>query len=113
MLNPEAIIFIEQIAPAKMKPGTTKLNKHVMVLNHKIKQLVNTHPELENNLVLVDMYTDWKDSYFADHIHYNVMGAAEVAKRYYASLSERLDKNGFYNILALGDSRVSGKRPQQ
>ena len=110
-LDPNIIVFVEQIAPARADIFTNEFQDLHSAFNNMILGLGNSvSPDLAT-VIPVDMSTNWKETFFADDVHYNELGASEVANRYFAAISSRLDAAASYKILPLGDSRVEGARP--
>ncbi len=107
------IIFLEQIAPARidimsLNPDlVTKLDS----FNNAIPILASQQTDGTGTVLPVNMNIDWRDSYLADEVHYNELGARIVASRYYSALKHNLSPDSTYVILPLGDSRVQGNRP--
>ncbi|QRM87856.1 hypothetical protein FG167_01005 [Lacinutrix sp. WUR7] len=90
--NANITIFLEQIAPGKtniMTPAST------IVYNSFIENLATIAMEQTNDsskVILVNMSTNWTDSYMADNLHYNELGAKEIADRYFEAIVENLEK---------------------
>lgn len=82
-LNPAVIILLEQIAPARSDLMTEALKDLLDAYRGQIEDLVTDKNTLDAPIYLVDMGSDWSDTYMADAVHYNESGAQEVAQRYY------------------------------
>ncbi|WP_055445235.1 SGNH/GDSL hydrolase family protein [Lacinutrix himadriensis] len=90
--NANITIFLERIAPGKsnvMTPAST------IVYNSFIENLATVALEQTNDsskVILVDMSSHWTDAYMADSLHYNELGAKEIADRYFEAILENLEK---------------------
>ncbi len=80
--NPQVLILIEQIAPGLNSMMTSDLTQALITLNNGIAQLAINQTTINSNIVAVDMSYEWQDSYLADDVHYNSVGAEIVATRY-------------------------------
>ena len=80
--NPQVVILIEQIAPGLNSMMTSDLIQALYYLNTGIEQLAENHTTISSNVIAVDMSYEWQDSYLADDVHYNSIGAEIVATRY-------------------------------
>ena len=80
--NPYVTVILEQIAPGHssfMSPELTDLFKR---FNDSIDAIPFGQSDESSAVITVDMYTGWSDEYMADEVHYNEVGAKEVADRY-------------------------------
>lgn len=111
LYNPDVVVFLEQIAPAKPNNSNQTLLKSLDLFNSEIKTLCTNMSNGKSKVIAVDMYSNWQESYFSDDIHYNVLGAREVATNYFNSITSNLSPNKYYKILPIGDSRVEGNQP--
>jgi hypothetical protein len=57
------------------------------------------------------MNTNFNESYLADDVHYNELGAKFIADIYFNGIQSEFASSTPINILPLGDSRVEGNRP--
>jgi len=80
--NPQVLILIEQIAPGLNSMMTSDLIQALYNLNTGIEQLAENQTTISSNVIAVDMSYEWQDSYLADDVHYNSIGAEIVATRY-------------------------------
>ena len=80
--NPQVLILIEQIAPGLNSMMTSDLIEALYNLNTGIEQLAENQTTITSNVIPVDMSYEWQDSYLADDVHYNSIGAEIVATRY-------------------------------
>lgn len=85
--SPNVTIILEQIAPAKSTFMTAERYATLEAFNTEIQKLANDKSSEASEVVTVDMALDWSDDYLADDLHYNEMGAAVVASRYYKVLT--------------------------
>ena len=84
--NPNIIIFLERIAPGRSNVMTPEA---IVVHSSFIKNLSTLTIEQSNDsskIILVDMATNWTDAYMADNLHYNQLGAKEIADRYFEAI---------------------------
>ena len=88
--NPSVLILVEQIAPGRSNFMNTQSEADFREFQQDIASLVVSQTEGDSRVVAVDMYSDWRDAYLADVVHYNEAGAREVADRYFAVLQENL-----------------------
>ena len=65
---------------------TSELEATLNDFNSKLPGLTGDY----SNLHIVDMNTGFTDLYFADDVHYNELGAREVAQRYFAAMQSFL-----------------------
>mgnify|MGYP001549050893 CR=1 FL=1 len=91
-LNPNIIIFVEQIAPGLssfMTPGlTTSFNDY----NTEVMALATSKNTTDSPVISIDMAAGWSDDYMADDVHYNSSGAKIVADRYYAAMDLAIEQ---------------------
>ena len=89
-INPKITIVIEQIAPANssvMTPNNIAIHNFFI---SEIKNLANGITNSYSKVIAVDMASNWSDDYMIDNLHYNSLGAKEVALRYYLALKEHI-----------------------
>ncbi|NJK64012.1 MAG: hypothetical protein HC921_16210 [Synechococcaceae cyanobacterium SM2_3_1] len=108
--NPNVIIFLEQIAPGRADLMTNELQGRWESFNSQIVTLAKKQTDSSSAVIVVDMYTDFSNDYFADEVHYNEQGAIFVANQYFEAIQSQFDPTQNLNILTLGDSRVEGFR---
>ena len=109
--DPNIIVFVEQIAPGRADIFTNEFEELHSTFNNLVGELDNSVSTVLGNTRVIDMSSNWSESFFADDVHYNAEGAMEVAKRYFLKISGSMDASQSYKILPLGDSRVEGGRP--
>ena len=61
---------------------TSDLTEALYILNNGVAQLADNQTTITSNVIAVDMSYEWQDSYLADDVHYNSIGAEIVANRY-------------------------------
>ncbi len=110
--NPRVHVFVEQVAPTVYSEDVKTNLVELERMNELIGTLAYRLNKAEAGVIAVDMHTEWKNRYFIDDIHYNALGSIEVASRYYDAMIARLPTNQPYKIMAIGDSRVEGSRPE-
>jgi len=91
-LNPNVIIFMEQIAPAHSDYMRPELLQAFPEFNSGMDQLGLEMSTTASPVYIVDMSTGWNDSYMADLLHYNAAGAKVVADRYYAAMAANISR---------------------
>ncbi|MAO46610.1 MAG: hypothetical protein CL823_05605 [Crocinitomicaceae bacterium] len=99
--NPQVLILIEQIAPGLNSMMTSDLTEALHILNNGIAQLADNQSTITSNVVAVDMSYEWQDSYLADDVHYNSIGAEIVATRYSDALKTIYQCNSVNSTLDL------------
>ena len=105
-------IFVEQVAPTTYTEDVDAELKELQKMNDLIGQLAERITTSNSPVIAVDMSENWQDRFFIDNIHYNLAGALVVANRYYENMQSVLDMNKPIKVLAMGDSRVEGHRPE-
>jgi len=109
--NYDITIFLEQIAPASSTIMTNQLTQTINDFNSQIVTLANSSTNNNSNVIALDMYSDFIESYLADDVHYNELGAKFIADIYFSGIQGKFSSSEFIKILPLGDSRVEGNRP--
>ena len=99
--NPQVLILIEQIAPGLNSMMTSDLIQALYTLNTGIEQLAENQTTITSNVIAVDMSYEWQDSYLADDVHYNSVGAEIVATRYSDVLKTIYQCNSINSIQGL------------
>lgn len=90
--NPDVIILIEQLAPAKSFLMTTQLTNQFNQLKQDILTIASENTTTSSKVIAIDMFTGFTDILLADGIHYNETGADFIANRYYTVLKDILEK---------------------
>lgn len=87
--NPDVSIFLEQIAP-----GVINLNSQDLLqdFNDAIEDVALSTTTTASTVVSVDMATGWSNSFLADDVHYNELGAKVVADRYFDAIDEHVEQ---------------------
>ncbi len=88
--NSEVTILIEQPAPGKSEFMTPSLTASFNQMQQDIPVIASSQTNALSKVIAVDMYTGFNDSYLADDVHYNNLGAAFIANRYYDVLIDLL-----------------------
>ena len=89
--NPNITIIIEQLAPGKSSFMTDEYKLLFAQMKTVIAQIASSQTTTTSRLIVVDMATGFTDDMLADDIHYNKVGAAFIAERYYNKLAPLLD----------------------
>lgn len=88
--NPNVTIIIEELAPGQSSFMTAELSANFSVIQQEVKIIANEQTSVTSQVITVDMYTGFNDSYLADNVHYNEAGAKFIADRYYDILQNVL-----------------------
>tara|TARA_B100000809_G_C15003070_1_gene482212 strand:+ start:31 stop:759 length:729 start_codon:yes stop_codon:yes gene_type:complete len=89
--NPEVTILIEVLAPAKAEAMTPELTAFMDDLKTDIPTIATAQSTAISNVIVVDMSDGFSESFYADDVHYNTLGADFVATKYYDILSTILN----------------------
>ena len=111
--NSAITIFIEQIAPANDATMTMNLTTNINEFNSQIDLLASSLTTSSSKVIALDMNTNFDESYLADDVHYNELGAKFIADIYFLGIQSEYSSTNLSDlkILPLGDSRVEGNRP--
>ncbi|MFD2823274.1 SGNH/GDSL hydrolase family protein [Lacinutrix iliipiscaria] len=90
--NTNVTIFIEQIAPGRSNVMTPEALVIYNTFNENISNLASEQTNESSSVIAVDMSAHWTDDYMEDNLHYNHLGAKEVADRYYEAIETTLEK---------------------
>jgi len=88
--NPNVTIIIEIMAPARSDAMTSELTTFLNKLKIDIPTIASAQTNENSSVVVIDLSTDFSESYFADDVHYNAQGAEFVANKYLELLDEVL-----------------------
>lgn len=89
--NNNITIFLERIAPGRSNVMTPDA---LITYNYYIENLSTVAIEQTNEtskVILVDMSSNWTDAYMADNLHYNQLGAKEIADRYFEAIETHFE----------------------
>jgi hypothetical protein len=89
--NPNVIIFIEQMAPARSDTMDATLTSYINSYHSDILTIAADKTTENSQVIPVDMFTNFTDKLLADDVHYNSAGAEFIAARYYNVLSGVLE----------------------
>ena len=111
--NSNITIFLERIAPANSETMTTSLTTNLNVFNSQIVSIADSLTTNTSKVIALDMNTHFNESYLADDVHYNQLGAKFIADIYFAGIDSEFSSTTLpaIKILPLGDSRVESNRP--
>ncbi|MBU2939510.1 hypothetical protein KO494_08150 [Lacinutrix sp. C3R15] len=90
--NTNVTIFLERIAPGRSNVMTNETTETYNVFLENLAVLSLEQTNETSKIILVDMASNWTDAYMADNLHYNQLGAKEIADRYYEAIIENLNK---------------------
>ena len=111
--NSNITIFLERIAPANSETMTSSLTTNLNVFNSQIVSIADSLTTNTSKVIALDMNTHFNESYLADDVHYNKLGAKFIADIYFAGIDSEFSSTTLsaIKILPLGDSRVESNRP--
>lgn len=109
--NSNITIFLERIAPANNETMTSSLTNKLNDFNSQIVTIANSLTTNTSKVIALDMNTNFNESYLADDVHYNELGAKFIADIYFNGIQSEFASSTSINILPLGDSRVERNRP--
>ena len=89
--NPNVTVVIENLAPANSIIMVPPLTNYFDNWSEDVVTLAQQQSTSTSQVITVDMYTGFNDSYLADALHYNESGAAFIANRYYDVLVDVLN----------------------
>lgn len=89
--NPNVTIVIEQMAPGRSDIMTTELTEFFEQMQQEVVTIASNQTTAGSQVITVDMFTEFNDTYLADDVHYNVAGAEFIATRYYNKLENILN----------------------
>lgn len=91
-LNPNIVIFVEQIAPGLSSIMTPEVTSRFTAYNSGVDSLASSLNTSNSPIIAIDMAAEWTDSYMADDVHYNAAGAKVVSDRYYAAIDAHIPR---------------------
>ena len=111
--NSNITIFLEEIAPANSETMTSSLTTNLNDFNSQIVSIADSLTTNTSKVIALDMNTHFNESYLADDVHYNQLGAKFIADIYFACIDSEFSSTTLstIKILPLGDSRVESNRP--
>lgn len=90
--NPNVTIIIEQPAQGRSDFMTTEYTNAFNLIRQDVLTISANQTTGESQVIAVDMFTGFNDSYLADEVHYNEAGAEFIATRYYNVLTDVLEQ---------------------
>ena len=92
---------------------TMNLTTNINEFNSQIVLLASSLTTSSSKVIALDMNTNFDESYLADDVHYNELGAKFIADIYFLGIQSEYSSTNLSDlkILPLGDSRVEGNRP--
>jgi len=88
--NPNVTIIIEQMAPGRSDIMTAELTRFFDQMQQEVLSIATDQSTSASQVIAVDMFTGFNDSFLADDVHYNETGAEFIANRYYDVLEDIL-----------------------
>lgn len=89
--NPNITIVIEQMAPPNSWLLVPPLSTYYNDIHQDVLAMAAAHTTATSTVTVVDMATGFDNDMLADPIHYNPLGAAHIAARYYDVLTDLLE----------------------
>ncbi|MEN8927453.1 MAG: GDSL-type esterase/lipase family protein [Flavobacteriales bacterium] len=89
--NPNVTIIIEQLAQGRSDFMTTEFTNAFNQMRQDVLTIVADQTTTNSQVIAVDMFTGFNDTYLADEVHYNEAGAEFIAIRYYNVLVDLLE----------------------
>lgn len=90
--NPKITIIIEQPAQGRSDFMTSQFSNAFDQIRQDLITISENQTTAESQIIAVDMFTGFNDSYLADEVHYNESGAEFIATKYYSILSNVLEQ---------------------
>ena len=89
--NPNVTIIIEQPAQGRSNFMTTEFTNAFNQMRQDVLTIAVDQTTASSQVIAVDMFTEFNDTYLADEVHYNQVGAEFIANRYYNILVDVLE----------------------
>ena len=89
--NPNVTIIIEQPAQGHSNFMTTEYTNAFNQMRQDVLTIATDQTTTNSQVIAIDMFTGFNDSYLADEVHYNQAGAEFIATRYYSVLLDILE----------------------
>lgn len=89
--NPNATIYLEQMAPGRSDIMTAELTAYFNQLQQDVAAIAVNQTTESSRVIAVDMYSGFTDNFLADDVHYNELGAKFIANKYYEILINTLE----------------------
>ncbi len=90
--NSNVTIVIEELAPGKTDFMTAEMTANFEKIQQEVLTIAAAQSTTNSEVVTVDMFSGFNDSYLADDVHYNEAGAKFIADRYYMVLQGLLEQ---------------------
>ncbi|MDR9416396.1 MAG: GDSL-type esterase/lipase family protein [Gracilimonas sp.] len=90
--NPDVTVIIEQMAPGRSDIMNAELTTYFEKMQQEVENIATDQTTSTSQVIAVDMYSEFKDSYLSDEVHYNEEGADFIANRYYDELINVLEE---------------------
>ncbi|MEM9819572.1 MAG: GDSL-type esterase/lipase family protein [Bacteroidota bacterium] len=90
--NPNITILIEQMAPGRSDLMTAELLNYFGQLQQEVLIIADEKSTNTSEIIPIDMFTGFDDTFLADDVHYNEEGASFIANRYYDVLQNKLKR---------------------
>jgi len=89
--NPNVTIIIEQPAQGRSDFMTPEFTNAFNQMRQDVLTIAADQTTANSQVIAVDMFTGFNDTYLADEVHYNEAGAEFIATRYYNVLVDVLE----------------------
>ena len=91
IVNPEVTVFLELISGVRSDvPNAASLNEMVTDFVDQLSIIATDQTTNTSKIIIVDMNTNILDSYYADDVHFNEIGAKAIADRYFEAIDSFL-----------------------
>lgn len=91
--NPNITIIIEQLADGRSGFMTPEFTNAFNQMRNDVLTIADQQSTSTSQVIAVDMFTGFNDSFLADEVHYNELGADFIATRYYNVLINVLEQD--------------------
>ena len=79
------------MAPARSDIMTSELSEFQELLQQEVLSIADIQTTSTSEVIAIDMYSGFNDSFLADDVHYNEDGAKFIANRYFDLLMSLLE----------------------
>lgn len=84
--SPNAVIFVEQIAPGVNSVMRRQYQARFDAFNLAVPDLASSLSTSTSRVIAVDMRVNWSETFLADEVHYNKAGARHIAEKYFEAM---------------------------
>ena len=91
-VDEKVTIIIEQMAPGNTELMNESMQLKFEQIHQAVNEIANEKSNPQSQVIVVDMYEGFRESYLADEVHYNSEGALFIAQKYFDTLLPLLEK---------------------